>query len=165
MLEQAVLLLQPWQPVSTKDGSRVRPLLLPTGVAVGFVSQPALGSPRWLRWLTRRTLEFHEAPDASLVFTLRRSWGWPSKWQVLDADEHLVGTLHGRAIMDGLGNLLAVIEAPDPQGNGRLLAVNGHELASFALADDMTQVTFAPEVGGNPFAKMMLLGAVLTRQE
>jgi hypothetical protein len=145
MLEQSVLLLQSWQPESTRAVAQVRPLLLP--------------------WLARRTLVIHEAPDASLVFTLRRSWGWPSNWQVLDADEHLVGTLHGRAIMDGLGNLLAVIEAPDPQGRGRLLAVNGQELASFALDGETTRVIFTGDVDGNPFAKMMLLGAVLTRQE
>jgi hypothetical protein len=102
-------------------------------------------------------------PDASLVFALQRSWGWPGSWQVLDADERVVGTLRGHALLDGLGHLLAVIESPDPSGRGRLLALQGRELGAIAREWEATRVTISAEVEGNPFAKMMLLGAVLVR--
>jgi hypothetical protein len=161
MLEQSALLLEPWQPAPGGESARVRQVLDASGVALGLVRQESLRWPRWLRWLAGQTLVVQELPDASLVFALRRSWGWPSCWHVLEADEKLVGTLRGRALLDGLGNLLAVIEAADHQGRGRLLAARGHELASFADEGVTTRVTFAAEVDGNPFAKMMLLGAVL----
>jgi hypothetical protein len=166
MLEQSVLVLERWRPAPLTprgqgSAARVRQVLDASGVALGCVRQEPLRWPRWLRWLAGQTLMVQELPDASLVFALRRSWGWPSCWHVLDADEKLVGTLRGRALLDGLGNLLAVIEAADQQGRGRLLAVEGHELASFANEGATTRIAFAAEVDGNPFAKMMLLGAVL----
>src|SRR5262245_30360291 len=102
MLEQSVLFVQPWQAVAGKERSaHIRQVLDAAGVPLGFVREAALRSPRWLRWLARRTLAVHELPDASLVFALQRSWGWPSCWQVLDADDRLVGTLRGQALQDG----------------------------------------------------------------
>jgi hypothetical protein len=162
MLEESMLLVDLWQPAPGGESAvRVRQILDTSGVTLGLVRQDPLRWPRWLRWLAGQTLVVQELPDASLVFALRRSWGWPSCWHVLDADEKLVGTLRGRALLDGLGNLLAVIETADQQGRGRLLAARGHELANFADEGATTRITFAAEVEGNPFAKMMLLGAVL----
>ena len=40
-------------------------------------------------------------------------------------------------------------------------ALEGRELGEYAVDGDGTQVTFAPALEGNPFAKMLLLGAVL----
>jgi hypothetical protein len=164
MLEQSALLVQPWQTASAgQPPTRVRQVLDAGGVPVGLMRQAPVRAPRWLRWLARRTLTVHEMPDASLVFALQRSWGWPGSWQVLDADERVVGTLRGHALLDGLGHLLAVIEPADPGGRGRLLAVQGRELGAFAREGEATRITFAAEVEGNPFAKMMLFGAVLVR--
>src|SRR2546430_2061670 len=110
MLEQPSLLLRPWGE-SAQPAGRIRPVLA-AGEPVGFVRQAPLRVPRWLRWLARRTLHVYELPDSSLVFGLRRSWGWPGRWHLLDAEDRLVGSLHGRALLDSLGNLLGVIESP-----------------------------------------------------
>ncbi|HYV39544.1 MAG TPA: hypothetical protein VE988_27895 [Gemmataceae bacterium] len=134
------------------------------GAAVGFVADVKPQTSRWLRWLSPRTLEVYETPDQSLVFTLRRGWGWLTAWHLVDADDRLVGTFRGRALLDGFGHFLAVIEPPDDLGCGRFLAVEGRELGEYALEPHQTKVTFAAELEGNPFARMLLLGAVLVRQ-
>ncbi len=133
------------------------------GKTLGHVRQAPQRGPRWLRWLDRRTLEVCEAPDGSLVFSLRRGWGWPGAWQLIDADGRLVGALRGRAIVDGFGQWLALVEQPDASNRGRFLAIEGHELGNYSLDGGGPRISFAPEMEGNPFAKMMLLGAILVR--
>jgi hypothetical protein len=162
MLEHPALLLRPW--TAADPGGRVRSVVAPGGDAVGFVRQAPARSPRWLRWLERRSLEVYELPDSSLVFALRRGWGWPAGWHLADAEERLVGTLRGRALMDGLGHHLAVVEAPDAQGRGRFLTMQGRELGELTVEREGTRVSFAPALEGNPFARMMLLGAVLAQE-
>ena len=96
MLEQTSLLLRPWKAAPSGESDRmVRAVVDGDGATVGFVRQQP-GGPRWLRWLNRRTLKAYETPDGSLVFALRRSWGWPAGWHIVDADERLVGRLRGR---------------------------------------------------------------------
>jgi hypothetical protein len=141
----------------------MRPLLAAAGETIGFVRAARSHTPRWLRWLERPNFEVFEFPDSSLVFALRRSWGWPAGWQVLDADERHVGTLRGSALMDGLGYFLGVVEAPDREGRGRFLAMQGHELGCYARESGGTRLIFGPELEGNPFARMLLLGAVLVQ--
>jgi len=175
MLEQMSLLLRPWNtaPSAEPPGTDFKSVLQPTGllrpivdgtgVTVGFVRQPRPWAPRWLRCLSQRTLEVYESPDGSLVFALWRGWGWPAGWHVVDADEHAVGTVRGRAILDRFGHFLAALEPAEAGGRGRFLALQGRELGEYALEREGTRVTFAPALEGNPFAKMMLLGAVLVR--
>jgi hypothetical protein len=109
-------------------------------------------------------MEVFETSDESLVFSLRRSRGWPAAWQLLDAEERVVGTLRGRALYDGFGYFLAVIEAPDHSGAGRFLSADGRILGRFQMQGEGTTVTFAPDLEGNPFARMLLLGAVLVQE-
>src|SRR5438093_1685029 len=161
MLEQPSLELRAWTQADGPDG-RVRALWA-GGEQVGLVRQAPLPAPAWLGWLARRTLYVHELPDSSLVFVLRRAWGWPGRWHLFDAEERLVGTLRGRAIFDGSGNLLGVIESPDERGRGRFLAMHGRELGEYVLQGEGLRMTFAPAVEGNPFARMLLLGAALVQ--
>jgi hypothetical protein len=161
MLEQPSLLLGPWQLAGGPPTARVRSIHVPGGDMVGFVREGPLGVPRWLRWLERRELEVYEGQDSSLVFALRHNWGWPSGWHLLDAEERHVGTLRGRAIVDAFGHLLALVEPPGVRGQGRFLAVQGRELGHYTLESDATHIRFEPELEGNPFARMLLLGAVL----
>jgi hypothetical protein len=164
MLEQQTLLLRPWNPTAAGDGGeRLRAVVDAAGTPIGLVRQLPVRSPRWLRWLSRRVLEVYESPDNSLVFAVRRGWGWPGAWHLMDADERHVGTLRGQTMLDGFGHLLAVIETPDAKGRGRFLAIQGRELGEFAVQADGTRVTFAPAVEGNPFARMLLLAAALVR--
>jgi hypothetical protein len=162
MMEQSTLSLRPWNsPRPGEPGGQVQAIVDGAGETVGFVRQPPPRTPRWLNWLSRRTIEVYEAPDGSLVFALRRAWGWRGGWQLLDADERLVGTLRGRVMLDGFGHFLAAIEPADKAGHARFLALEGSELGEYALDRNGAQLTFAPALQGNPFAKMLLLGAVL----
>jgi hypothetical protein len=154
MLEQPSLLIGPWS-------KSVRSLYASGGEAVGFVRQSPLQAPRWLQWLERRRLEVYETPDGSLVFALRRGWGWLAGWHILDAEERHIGTLRGRALLDGFGHFLGAVEAPDGKGRGRFLAQQGRELGHYAREPEGMRVTFAAALEGNPFARMLLLGAVL----
>jgi hypothetical protein len=163
MLEQPTLLIHAWNPAAGPPGALVRHILTPGGEPVGFVRQTALRAPRWLRWFERQIQEVYETPDGSLVFTLRRGWAWPAAWHVVDAEDRHVGTLRGRAMLDGLGNFLGVIESPDSQGRGRILTMQSRELGHFAREHDVTRLTFAQALEGNPFARMLLLGAVLVQ--
>jgi hypothetical protein len=156
MLEQPSLLVGPW-------AADVRPLLTASGEQAGFVKQAPAQWPRWLRWLERRALEVYEVPDGSLVFALRRNWGWPAAWHVLDAEDRHVGSMRGRALLDSLGHLLGVMEPPDGQGQGRFLSMQGKELGHYRCERAGTWVIFAAALEGNPFARMLLLGAVLAQ--
>jgi hypothetical protein len=158
MLEQSSLLIGPWGAAAT---AAVRTVFGPGGETMGFVRQGPRRGPQWLPWLERRRLEIFETPDASLVFALRRGWGWPAGWHVLDADDRHIGTLRGRFVLDGFGHFLGAIEPPDPEGRGRFLAAQGRELGHYARIPEGTQLTFASGSEGNPFARMLLLGAVL----
>ena len=166
MLEQSTLLLSPWQGCPSGEGegeagARVRTVADVAGQALGHVREAPPEGVRWLRWLARRTLDVCEAPDGSLVFSLRRGWGWPAGWQLIDADGRLVGALRGRTIVDGFGQLLALVEQPDAGNRGRFLAIEGHSLGEYSLEGSGPRIQFAPEMDGNPFAKMMLLGAII----
>jgi hypothetical protein len=164
MLERASLLLRPWtsSPNSETRG-RTRELVDNTGAIAGFIREELPNSPRWLRWFSKQVREAYETPDNSLVFTLRRGWGWLGAWHLADADDRLVGTYRGRAMLDGFGHFLAVMESPDDLGRGRFLSAEGRGLGEYVQERDGTRVTFASELEGNPFARMLLLGAVLVR--
>jgi hypothetical protein len=162
MLEYSSLLLGPWHAAAAGEAdTSVRAITDATGTELGFIRRPPPPGSRWLRWLGRRVLEVCETPDASLVFTLRRGLGWPAGWELVDADSRLVGTLRGRAMLDGFGHLLAVIEQPDSSGRGRLLAIEGRELGDYVLSANGLRINFATELEGNPFARMLLLGALI----
>jgi hypothetical protein len=163
MLELSPLKLLPWTATLWQGlPGRVRTVTDTAAAQLGVVRRRAV--PRWFRWLSRQSIEVLEAPDESLVFTLRRGPGWLASWQLLDAEERIVGTLRGRAVFDGFGYLLAVIEAPDHAGVGRFLSASGRILGSFEMQHDDTTVIFSQELEGNPFARMLLLGAVLIQE-
>jgi hypothetical protein len=166
MLEQPSLLIHPWKRGILDEPDRfVREIAGPEGSTVGFVRRPRPGLPPWLLRLARPRLKAYEAPDGSLVFTIRRSWGWRSDWKVFDADGHQVGTVRGRALLDSFGQIFAVIEQPDTAASGRFLTLEGQELGEFSSKPEGTGITFGPKQEDNPFAKMLLLGAVLVLGE
>jgi hypothetical protein len=164
MLEKSTLLLRPWTTApSGEPGVRVRAVDDAAGNPLGFIRHVPVRGPRWLRWLVGRTLEAYEWPDSSLVFCLHRSWGWSGAWHVVDADGRLVGKISRRKLLDGFGSFLAVFESLDGIGSGRCLTMDGFELGDYSVADNGTRVTFAADMEGNPFAKMMLLSGVLVQ--
>jgi hypothetical protein len=124
---------------------------------VGFVR---CRRPRFA-WLTRPTWEIYETPDASMLLTLKRPWLWWRFWEVLEADQRLVGMIYHQDLLDGSGHRLAVIQQTPGEAHGRFVAAAKQELGAFTRqADGGLLLAFDPAV--DPFTRMTLLGAALT---
>lgn len=89
MLESRSLLILPWEakrrPILAEDDRR----------PVGFAALPVKSERDYLGALfgRGRAFEIHEAEDESLLATLRPFGIWKTSWNVLDADNRLVGRL------------------------------------------------------------------------
>lgn len=162
MLEHQELWLGPW----SVDEPRRRP------IAVAHARTP-LGEARWhprpasalQRWWTPPSLEVVETEDESLVFTVRRFWGWTRHWEVFDADDHCLGSVSRAGVYDRLGRSLARLDQPAGSRGWRLLSPEGPELASAEDAGDGCVFAFTSFVEENPFARMLLLAVVLVPEE
>src|SRR5437899_375936 len=99
MLEYPALLLRP----AGSDG--MRPIVGPSGTPLGFARMAkAKGIRRWLGW---QEIEVHEEEDSPLLFTIRRRWTWPARFEVCDAEDYLVGSLAGRFLLNEFNRRLA----------------------------------------------------------
>jgi hypothetical protein len=160
MLEQAELVLRPWAPARRGDpAAPARPVCAGrSGAVLGFVVRRAAEGWAWWPWSRPERLEVFETEDESLLLTVARGWG--NTWKVLDADDRLVGQIRGDYVYDGEAQCLAVRE-PAGEGFGRL--VSGDEaLAEWAPHENGVRLAFADRLEKEPFAKMVLLAAVLT---
>jgi hypothetical protein len=156
MLEQPELLLGPW----LRQGRiRRRAIRAPaTGQLLGSVRAPLAS---WLSWLGRQSQEVLETEDDSLLMTLWRPWGLARTWEVLDAEGRRVGILYRNVLLDGSGRRVAVAQHHSDQ-RGRFCDMHGGEIGTFALQDSGVLLTFSPRLEGNPFTRMILLGAILS---
>jgi hypothetical protein len=159
MLEHATLLLEPWskdtrgRTRAIRDWETARPL--------GFA---CLRPPTWpwpLGWLAGQVLEVRETEDASLLLMLQGPRWFLGGWEVFDAEEHRVGSLRGSAVRDRLGRPLATVVPSAGGGPLRFVTPSGYEPSSLAWTRTGARLTFAPDLGGDPFAKMLLLAAAL----
>jgi len=165
MLENNPLLLRPGAADLAADGAAAA--LEPaqvivdalTGVMLGFAGWRRRGGGFWRRWLARPVLAIHEGDDAPLLCTVHALWGLSARWEVRDADGHVLGTLHGSLIKDRFGRDLALTE-PAAAG-GRARDADGNELMTLLAAPEGLRVSFAPAAEGNPFLKMLPLAAAL----
>jgi hypothetical protein len=132
-----------------------------TGAPLGFAGWRR-GGGLWPRWLAAPVLAVHECDDAPLLFTVHRLWGLSGRWEVRDADGHVLGLLAGALIKDRLGRNLALCDHP-ADGAGRARDRDGRELMTVTQTAEGTRVAFAPAAEGNPFLKMLLLAAALVR--
>jgi hypothetical protein len=131
----------------------------------------------------------HEAEDEPLLFTVRCQWPWTSRWEVRDADGNVLGKLwrcrqyepdpaaYGKLPdrsrtrypwlastvgEDKLGRRFLV-----PDGWQGELAVSwvgdvaGGPLALVEHAESGLRVIFPRATDGSPFAKMLVLAALL----
>lgn len=157
MLELTHLLVQDWTRAA-EEVSR-RPILdADTERPAGFACwQPRTG-PWWER-LTPLTLEVREQVDASLVFLVRRRWGFGASWEIHDADWRLTAVLRRGWIEDARGATIAFADWND--SGGRLRGLHGEELGMLTPVDGGIRVTFASGVGENPFLRMAILTAAL----
>jgi hypothetical protein len=162
MLEHPHLLLLPWSPAPGRAGNRRRDIIDPdTGDPLGFVCRRPPALPAWLSWLGRPALEIHEDEDASLLCIQYGPRFYVRGWEVYDAEEHLVGTLRGNAVRDRLDRTLAAVEYARNGTGHRFTSPDGYELGTLTPAGAGVRLTFAPLLGGDPFAKMVLLAAAL----
>jgi hypothetical protein len=156
------------------EGESRRPL--------GFVRRrlPNWGWQRLRLW--NGWLDVFETQDASLLFTVRRRWGFTPTWNVRDADRHRIGSLfvegrrwllrgrEGRQaqgaerflVADRAGGPFARVERFEGSAPARMLGVFGEELGRWFVSPEGTQLEFAASESLSPFAKMSLLAAVLT---
>lgn len=146
---------------------------------------------RWRRlpWLARPCIEVYETEDASLLCTAQRR-RWSRSWDVADAEGRAVGAFRsgvfrlpahtvrlwnlredsdhsgpkypGTVAADWLGRLVAWIEAPALTPS-RVIAPDGVILATLTRTAHGTILVFTPSWDGTPFAKMLLLTAVLLK--
>src|ERR1041385_8515546 len=89
MLEQAAWILQPWSFVAqAADGpAHVAQIRDASATPLGFVRLAGESHSSWLAWLGRVRLDVFETEDASLLMTLRRTWGLLGSWDLEDADQ------------------------------------------------------------------------------
>lgn len=189
MLESQSLLFQCVGSWPGSDPDEVGTISEPaSGVRLGiFRSISRL--PRWLRWMAPKILEICETEDRSLVCTLRGSRISMPDWVVFDADGKRVGSLvyvrsaylrigaapgdvlgpravrfRGTVIEDRQGQCSALFGDTGQGANGPFLSVQGTELGNVTSGPEGRLLTFAPEVAGQPFLKMLLLATVLTKR-
>jgi hypothetical protein len=170
MLERTTLLLLPWNegsPPAGKTSQRSdhpRRVIDPeNGAEVGTVRWRHPDASFWTRWLKPPLLEVREAVDEPLLCTLRRYWSWGPVWQVREADGHRVAMISRREIRNRADRRLAVFHEFPDRDEWEMQGQDGRPLAVVRRSDEGDVLSFAPLVEGNPFVKMALLGAALTR--
>jgi hypothetical protein len=125
---------------------------------------------------SQHSLIIHELPEDPEVFRVRKLWSLLPTWELRDGDEEIVGYVQGKQIVDrwfqvlfhSRGDASADVAPPETQ---RFVSQSGKLAATVEVEapDDLpsrevkVRLRFAAEVQQDPFAKMLLLGAVLIR--
>lgn len=173
MLERPGLRLSEW------EWERSTPLLAGTAAPEGGLQQfrrivdlysnqflglvrkePAPGWNLW-RWLKRPVWRVLETEDESLLLTLHCPWGFLRTWEVYDAEDRQVCTIHGNEVFDAAGHLRATMQRRGPS-HQRLTSKEGVELATIGRDGEGVELCFAGVIEADPFAKMAVLGTALT---
>jgi hypothetical protein len=153
MLEQQLLVLRP--------NSAPMPQTLVeavTGAPLGFTRWRTRGS--WLtRWFLSPVLEVREHEDEPLVFTVRRCWSFAARYLVCDAEDLPVGMLDRAHLLDRLGRLFTVRQREGERVVFR--TTSGCPVAEAEPVAETVRLSFHATVENQPFAKMLLLAAVL----
>jgi len=173
---------------SDKSETLIRRLILDPHARgpLGFICRAPQVGPRWLRVFIplRQILEVREIEDESLLFTLHKRKGllplgkW-SYWDVRDAEGSIIGTLECRKhrelsgwvastlARDVLGQLVLALERwPDGMDVPVRVLQPGApasltELAMVCQREEGVRIEFAESLQGEPFAKMLVLAAVV----
>jgi hypothetical protein len=115
--------------------------------------------------LARRSWDVLESEDESLLLTLLGPWGMLRPWEVFDAEDRLVCTIHGGLLFDSGGVLRARHSALADPPRQSFLSTRGEELAWFRPAENGVELMFLPPVQDDPYSRMSLLGATLAALE
>ena len=161
MLEQGVLLLRPWTAIPAAGGEERAVHDPATQTIVGWVRRLPK-SRGWRGWFRTPRLQIHEAGDEPLLFTMRRIWGIPPRWEVRDADQQRVGFVRRGLIQNRFNRGLALVELLGGTRGVRFHnGYEGVELARLLPQSGGAELTFAPACGDNPFVKMLLVAAAV----
>jgi hypothetical protein len=156
MLEETDLLLRP------RDGSAPRDIIaVDSGRPLGFARWRLPDRRRLWRWCFPATLEIREQEDESLLCTLRRAWTLLPWYEVCDADGVLLGRVIGRMVQDHEQRSFAVRHPEEQPGCTAFVSSTGRALARLKSDTDGLRLTFTTQIQGEPFLKMLLLGAAL----
>jgi hypothetical protein len=166
MLEQSGLLLKPWLYTEAPKAQRsreawARAIIHPTTMqTLGYAAWDDAGIAKILYCFGRRRIHVFESEDESLLMTLARPWAVSRAWDVLDAEERLVGRLFRDVLCDGYGNVLATMarDGLDWQWRGEQGVVLG---AWHDLPGQGCYFHFEAALEQNPFLRMTLLAGVL----
>lgn len=188
MLERQGLIIGPWQhrhkadEMSAAPGSQAAVETQPVSSSVRVrcifdaATRTALGvvrsrpRPGWflVRWLTRQTWDVLETEDESLLLSVVCPWGWVQPWEVYDAEDRLVCSIHKGEIFDSSGQLRARLVRysqtefeHEETGKQQFISADKVELAWLQTVPDGIELIYTDIVRDDPFAKMALLGAAL----
>jgi hypothetical protein len=166
MLEHQEFLVRPPMPEDRLDGETCSvpacAIVEPTaGRPLGFARWHFPAPRSWLSWLSRPVLMVHEAEDEPLVFTIQPLLGLTARWEVCDSDGHRIAIVRRKWVLDRFGDCLAWIQ--QMREGERFRGREGQELASTRRSGAECLLRFTAELRDEPFVKMAILGAALTR--
>lgn len=182
MLEEDRLLILPWaidgrrpqlQQTCHQSTCHILPILQPDkGIRLGVACWQQPTGWLWQRWLAVPRLMIYETEDYSHLFTMSRTWGFRDQFSVQDAEDQRVGLVsllsarHRNAsslgfVEDALGFILARLESACASQAVHFRASDGSLLGTMRAESEGWLLTFARELQGSPFARMLLLAALL----
>jgi hypothetical protein len=159
MLEQATLVIHAWAQMSQVDGTFAwtRRIDNGAGLPLGFLRFVGDPSGSWFAWLRALRLEIFETDDASFLISVTRSWGLLRTWVIQDADEQLVGSIYGDALLTSEKDVAGEID----RDQRRIADSTGKTIATYVENVGRVELTFA-DLPANPFLRMLILGCVVS---
>lgn len=146
LLEQVVWLVR-------SQGER-RVLLSESGDLLGYACWHSQGLICGWPW---SILGIYEQEHSPLVCTVRRRLAWGLPREVRDAEGELVGILHGRVILDRwMRTVVRIVSS-------RFVDLQGEMLGCWRTEKGQTRLEMSSAVQHDPFAKMLLLAALVSR--
>ena len=171
MLEQSSFFLKPWLHAATTDWPETAPqkagwsrtIMHPTTLQpLGCAAWDDAGISRLFHYLGRRRIHVFESEDQSLLMTLCKPWGFSTTWEVLDAEQRLVGRLYRDTVYDGYGAILARMTQDSDGAAWQWHGADGAVLATWRdLPGQGCYFRFEAALDPNPFVRMATLAGVL----
>ncbi len=171
MLEASSLLLKPWihtleadwPKTVTQGAGWMRAIVQPTTQqTLGCAAWDDLAISKLFYYLGRRRIHVFESEDESLLMTLCKPWGLSTMWEVLDAEERLVGRLCRDTVYDGYGAILARMTQDGDGSAWQWRGADGVVLATWRdLPGQGCYFRFEAAFDPNPFVRMATLAGVL----
>lgn len=170
-MESASLLLKPWSSADSLAWTNAKPIVGPwtraivdpaTDAPLGFASWDKPANRGLLFPLAGKALRVFETEDASLLMSMRRPWGLWRMWEIMDAEEHWIGSLYADVLFDRGGARLARRQQSADNRDNAWIGERGLELASWqTIAGQDVVFRFGESQEDSPFLRMATLAGVL----